>query len=62
VRIAAVPGSYVIGHFCVKGACSSTYNAVRDIIAIVTIAVLLYIIFLLALALFNYYKRKAGKV
>ena len=62
VRIAAVPASYVIGHFFVKGRCSSTYNAVRDLIAIVTIAVLLYITFLLALALFNYYKRKAGKV
>lgn len=60
-RIAAIPGSYIVSHFCVKGLDSSTFTPQRDFIAIMTIAVSLYFTFLLALALINYYKRKARK-
>lgn len=61
VRIVAVPASYIIGHFCIRGSHSSTYTALRDFIAILAIGVPLYIVFLLALALIDYYKRKTDK-
>ena len=61
VRITAVPASYIIGHFCIRGTLSSTYNAARDFVAILTVAASLYIVFLLGLALINYYKRKTAR-
>jgi hypothetical protein len=61
LRIAAIPACYAIGHFCVKGFYSPTCNTVRDLIAIITIAFLLYIAFLMAVTLFKYYKQKAGR-
>lgn len=61
VRIAALPASYIIGHLLIRGSISSTYHAARDFIAILAIVVPLYIVFLLALALIDYYRRKTGK-
>lgn len=62
VRITAIPACYIIGHFCVKGAYTPTYTSLRDFTVILTVAIPLYIVFLLALALINYYKGKTGKV
>ncbi len=61
VRIAAVPVSYIISHFIVRRSVSSTYEPVRDFIAILMIALLLYCLFLLTMALINNYKRKREK-
>jgi len=61
LRVAAIPGAYIVSHFCVKGLDSSSFTPVRDFIAIVTIAVSLYIVFLLGSSLIGYYRRKAGK-
>lgn len=60
VRIIALPVSYIIGHFSIRGSYSPTYSPVRDFIAIMIITVALYIVFLLTLALVNHYKRKTN--
>lgn len=58
LKIILLPISYLIGHMCIKGFTTSSYDALRDFIAIWLVAIPLYIIFLIALHLHREYKSR----